>query len=95
MYGALRNVDIMTINHFIIWLVLGYLFPNLYIIAFILSIIWELFERFIVTNQTLYKFIKKYWFVPERYWNEKSKNSIIDIIINMIGYWIGSKLHFT
>jgi len=93
MYGISQNLDIMTINHFIIWLIIGYLFPNRYILVFILSITWEILERLVVISQPLYKIFKKYWFVPEIYWNENPINSIIDICVNMLGYWVGSKLH--
>ena len=46
----------------------------------------------IVRVNKLYVLTKTYWFVPEKYWNERIYNKIIDIIINMIGYYIGSQL---
>jgi hypothetical protein len=45
-----------------------------------------------VYNKKLYNFVKTYWPVPERYWNEINNNSYIDIVVNMIGYYIGSKI---
>lgn len=85
--------DIFIINHMIFWCIIGYFYPNKYFIVIVLGILWELFEKFIVYNKTLYYFVKKYWPVPEKYWNETNKNSIIDIFANLLGYYIGSKLH--
>jgi hypothetical protein len=101
-----QNKDYITINPelipqilsnkesdiFILWLVIGYIYPNKYYLALFLSILWEVFERFIVYNKKLYNFVKTYWPVPERYWNEINNNSYIDIVVNMIGYYIGSKI---
>lgn len=84
--------DIFTINHLILWTVIGYLYPNKYYLALFLGILWELFERYVVYNKKLYYFVKKYWPVPEKYWNEINKNSIVDIFVNMIGYYIGSNI---
>ena len=87
-----KPIDIMTLTHLIIWITIGYFFPNHYLYALLLSILWELFEYMIVRVNIFYVLVKKYWFVPEKYWNEKKYNTIIDIIVNMIGYHIGSRL---
>jgi hypothetical protein len=83
-------IDINHINHFIIYYIFGLYFPKHYIFVFVISILWELFEYIIVTNNTLYHLTKKYWFIPEKYWNEKIQNSIIDICVNMLGYYLSS-----
>jgi glycopeptide antibiotics resistance protein len=33
---------------------------------------------------------KTYWFIPEPIWNETIKNKIIDMIVNILGYAIGT-----
>jgi len=88
-----KPIDFSTLMHLIIWITIGYYFPNNYLLALLLSILWELFEYMIVKVNIFYVFTKKYWFVPEKYWNEKIPNTIIDIITNMIGYYIGSRIN--
>ena len=83
--------DLFTLNHLILWIIIGYLVPNKYYLALFLGILWELFERYIVYHKSLYTFVKKNWPVPEKYWNEINTNSFVDICVNMIGYYIGSK----
>jgi hypothetical protein len=87
-----KPIDILTIIHLLIWIIIGYFFPNYYLIALLLGILWELFEYMLVRVNILYVLTKNYWFVPEKYWNEEIYNKFIDIIINMIGYYIGSQL---
>jgi hypothetical protein len=93
MFGKSNNIDLMTVKHFIIWFIIGYFCPNKYLFALILSIMWEKFELIIILIDPLYKFVKKYWFVPEIYWNENPKNIIIDIGVNMLGYLVGTSLY--
>jgi hypothetical protein len=85
-------IDILSISHLIIWITIGYYFPKHYYYALLLGILWELFEYMVVNVNTFYVLAKTYWFVPEKYWNEKIYNSILDIIINMAGYYIGSNM---
>ncbi len=87
-----KTIDILTLNHLLLYVIIGYVYPNSYYLALLLSILWEIFERYIVYNKKLYMFVKKYWFVPEKYWNEININSIIDIFVNMVGYYIGSNI---
>lgn len=87
-----KTVDLFTLNHILLWIGIGYVYPNKYYLAFFLGILWELFERFIVYDKTAYHLVKTYWPVPERYWNETDKNSILDIGVNMVGYYIGSRI---
>ncbi len=88
-----KNVDLMHINHFALYCMLGLIYPDKYIIVLIISIIWELFEYIISYNKKLNTIVKKYWFVPERYWNEIKINKIIDLIVNFLGYYVGSLLY--
>ncbi len=75
--------------HYIVYLIKNYK----YILVLIISIIWEIFEYLISYNKKLNILTKKYWFVPERYWNEKKNNKIFDIMINFLGYYVGSLSH--
>jgi hypothetical protein len=36
--------------------------------------------------------LTKYWFVPEKYWNECVGNKIIDVVVNLFGYYVASQL---
>ena len=85
-----KPIDILSLIHLIIWIVIGSCFPNYYLYALLFSILFELFEYMLVKVNIFYVLMKKYWFIPEKYWNEAIYNKIIDIIINMIGYCIGS-----
>jgi hypothetical protein len=87
-----NNIDIFHINHLLLWIILGILFPNKYIYAFVLSILWEIFEILLVKIKFLYKLTKKYWVVDETYWNEIYMNKSFDIVLNMTGYVIGSNI---
>ena len=89
---GVKTVYLFTLNHILLWIGIGYVYPNKYYLTLFLGILWELFERFIVYDKTAYSFVKTYWPVPERYWNETDKNSILDIGVNMVGYYIGSNL---
>jgi hypothetical protein len=89
---GVKTIDMFTLNQILLWGFIGYLYPNRYYLAFFLGILWELFERFVVYEKTLYRLVKTYWPVPERYWNETDKNSLLDIGVNMVGYYIGSNI---
>jgi hypothetical protein len=82
----------MHINHFLIYVVFGIIMPNRYILIVFISILWEIFETTLVHNNSLYEITKKYWFVEEKYWNEINNNKILDLIINLFGYFVGSTI---
>lgn len=85
--------DVMSLCHFFIYFLLGSVIKHNYLLAFVLSILWELFEYFIVKNNFSKNLLRKYWPIPEKYWNETNiYNPISDIIINIFGYYIGSKI---
>jgi hypothetical protein len=87
-----KTVDILTIVHFILYFILGVYFPNNKKEIFMFMILWELFEHLIVVNKTTYNLAKKYWIIPERYWNESMGNKLVDIVANVVGYSLGSRL---
>jgi hypothetical protein len=89
-----QDIDKFHIVHLIEWIIFGYLFPKKYLLAFTLMILWELGEKIISSNKTLYNFFKKYWtLTSSKYWNETNTNKLIDMIMNIIGYYIGSNIN--
>jgi hypothetical protein len=87
------NIDVLSINHFLIYFILGLFLKNQYKLIIILSLVWELFEYTISHINYTRQFLINYWFIPEKYWNEPFTNKIYDIIINIIGYYIGNMIH--
>ena len=87
-----KTIDLFTLNHILMWIVIGYIYPSKYYSALFLGILWEIFEQFVVYEKNLYRLVKTYWPVPEKYWNETKTNSVIDIGVNMAGYYIGSNI---
>jgi len=87
-----QDIDINHLNHFTIWIIIGTIMPDKYIIASVLGILWELLEISIVNIKPLYYITKKYWPIPEKFWNETIHNKIFDFIVNLFGYFIGSKI---
>ena len=61
-------------------------------IALLLGILWELFEKMLVSNLYTRYLLKEYWFIPIEYIDDTFDHSVTDIIINMIGYTIGSNI---
>lgn len=87
-----KNLDILSIFHFLIYLCLGYFIKHKYILALLVGILWELFEKALVSNSYTYYLLENYWFIPRKYADDSLDHSITDIIINMIGYTIGSNI---
>ena len=88
----MKNIDILSLFHFLIYLFLGYYIKHKYLLALFLGILWEIFEKFIVTNKYTRYLIEEYWFIPIDYIDDTFEHSVTDIIINMIGYTIGSNI---
>lgn len=88
----MKNIDILSLFHFLIYLFLGYYIKHKYLLALLLGVLWEIFEKFIVTNKYTRYLIEEYWFIPINYIDDTFDHSITDIIINMIGYTIGSNI---
>jgi hypothetical protein len=83
-------VNIFSVNHLVLWFVIGYIFPHQYLLLIVVSLAWELLETVIVHQPVLYNLTKTYWFVPEKYWNETIENKCTDILFNTIGFYLGS-----
>ena len=87
------TIDILSLNHFLIYFSLGLFFKNQYKLIVILSLVWEIFEYIISHIDYTRQFLINNWFIPEKYWNEPLHNKIVDVIINMIGYVIGNLMY--
>ena len=84
-------IDIYSIFPFITDFIFGLYFKNKYVLAFILGILWELFEYGLAQNNNTKEFLIKYWPVPYKYWAEKNIfNKVFDLIFNMLGYHLGN-----
>ncbi len=86
--------DLSHISHFLLYYIFGIIYPKKYILIITISLLWEILEIIIVQNETLYYLTKKYWIIPEKYWNETIVNKIIDLFMNLFGYYLGSHTKF-
>jgi len=85
-----NGYDLMSINHFSIYAVIGLLVPYNYVLCIVLSVLWEVFEYGLVRNDGAYQRTKKKWPVPEYYWNDSKWNRMGDFVFNILGYTVGS-----
>ncbi len=88
----LEYVNIFTFIHFILWFMIGIVIPNQYGVMIILSFIWEILEGYSAQHPILYPFLREYWIIPEKYWNEGMGNKITDIFANVAGYYTANKV---
>jgi hypothetical protein len=89
-----QYVNLFTVVHFVLYFMIGILFPNRFGIAVGVSLLWEIVEGYAARHPFVYPLLQKYWFIPEKYWNEGISNKITDIIANLTGYYIGSHSSF-
>ena len=84
--------DFLSVIHFLIYYVFGLFVKNNYTLAFILGILWELFEIVITTCDCTRKLLIKYWIVPKRIWDEDvfNINRVSDMVFNLLGYHFGN-----
>lgn len=88
-----RPIDLFSFVHFINFFILSFIIKNNYKIAFLIGIVWEIFEYYFAKNKKAYQFLKQHWPVPEKYWNETHHlNPVLDTLFNMIGYYSGTVL---
>ncbi len=73
-------VDVFHVLHILLWLLVGQLMPNQYLLIAVLSVLWETFEHF--GFQYLCKTKNIF------------QGRIEDVFLNMVGYYIGSKLAY-
>jgi hypothetical protein len=96
------SIDGWSFAHFSFYMLIGYKFPNTFVLTLILGILWELFETYIGIYKP--KIFKNWGFcegkvmlsdsnetkgIKKKWWYGK----ISDPIINIIGFIVGSLLH--
>ena len=88
----MNTVDIASFLHFFNFMILGILIKNQYLMAFLIGILWEIFEYLSIRNKTINNILNQHFYKYKPLWNEINTNKITDLIINMIGYYIGNKI---
>ena len=93
---ANKIIDLLSVGHFYFYYIIGLYVKNNYFFAFILGIIWEIFEYNVTSNKFTKNLLIKYWPIPQKTWDEEAYNinRITDIIFNMLGYHYGNKSKF-
>jgi len=86
-----ENIDILSLFHFIIYLIIGKYYKNNYMIIILISLLWEQFEYIISRNSFIRTTIEEFWPIPSSMWKDSKSHSLIDIFINLLGYHIGNK----
>ena len=89
--NIIKNLDILSISHFLIYYIIGLYIKDNYTLILFLGISWEVFEYYTVRNKTTRDLLYKFWPIPESYWYDSFEHSLIDILVNMIGYHFGNK----
>lgn len=87
-------VDLHSIVHFVNFFILGYFIRDRYTLAFIIGIVWEIFEYYVTRHQGISQLIKKHWVIDKKYWDESHPlNPVYDILFNMCGYYAGNYVY--
>jgi len=73
-------------------MILGLLFPNNYVGAVVLGIVWELFEECLTKKEFSRDFLIQHFKNYQNLWDENKKNKLMDLGLNMIGYYTGNWL---
>ncbi len=83
-----KPFDFLSVVHMCIFYLIGLVFKNAYLFAFLLGIGWELLEYTITSTPYTRKLLIKHWPVPKSIWDEKliNTNRLTDLVFNMIGY---------
>ena len=83
-----KPFDFLSVVHVCSFYLIGLVFKNAYLFAFLLGIGWELLEYTITSTPYTRRLLVKYWPVPKSIWDEKliNTNRLTDLVFNMIGY---------
>ena len=84
-------LDILSIVHFVGYLLVGLLVPVSVPIQYILlvGILWEVFEVVIARIPWTRRALETYWPIRRKYWDEHLTNKIMDLVLNVLGYKTG------
>lgn len=86
-----KPLDVMSLTHFGFSFLIGYYNIFNFRCFLTLAILWEIGEYLFAKTKFSYKFEKVYP-IPRHLWDEQLKNKINDMILNLIGYFLGKKL---
>lgn len=84
-----RPLDMLTIVHFVNCFIIGYIKIFSWSTFLALATIWEIFEYYFAKHRFSYIF-EKHYPIPRHYWDEQLQNKIIDMIVNIAGYALGT-----
>ncbi len=71
-------INLWSIFHILLYILIGLILPNKWILIILFSLIWEIYEYIMsrLTNNPFY--------------NESFVNKITDVGFNLVGYYIGN-----
>jgi hypothetical protein len=87
-----RDLDLVHFWGFCLWFLIGLFYPDRYLEVLTFNVGWEVFERLTLQFEVLNDVKRKYWILPEDYWNESELNQYADVILRMMAYVAGSKI---
>jgi hypothetical protein len=87
-----QPVDIASLLHLVNFMIFGYLIRDQYLLAFGVGVVWELLERWITNHPTIRTYLIHYLPELSHLWDETTQNKQYDLLINMIGYYLGNQL---
>jgi len=88
------SIDGWSLTHLFFYMLIGYKYPNTFILTLIFGILWELFETYIGLYEP--KLFENWGFCNLKHKNLKKKwwyGKLSDPIINSIGFFIGMKIN--
>ena len=69
-------LNLWSLGHFVQWAGVGRFLPSNWYVFFALSVGWELLELYL----------------PFEFAKETLENKISDIIVNIVGFWLGNRV---
>lgn len=85
-------LDKVSTIHFLNFFIIGLLFPNNYLGALVLGVLWELIETIAVDQPLSRDILVNSLNQFQSLWDETNLNKLGDLFINMLGYTVGSWL---
>ena len=85
-------LDLASFAHLFNFMVLGLLFPSNYVGAFILGVTWEYLEECLTKKDFSRDLLIQHFKGYQHLWQEGKKNKLMDLLLNMIGYYVGNKV---